>query len=183
MIESGFIEIEGQVLPPDCIEPLPEVSGSTSTCAMVRLQGRRLFMKRLRPALAGHPRYVALMRKEYETGIQLHHANLVQYVSMGEDGEGTYLLTEFVDGETLAQRMADDTRPHIHIQKVFTQLLDCLGYLHSHQVVHLDLKPDNILLTRIGETIKLIDLGFCYTDSYDLTMGRNAVYSAPFYAK
>lgn len=179
MIESGFIELEGQALPPDCIEPLPEVSGSTSTCAMVRLQGRRLFLKRLRPELAGHPRYVALMQKEFETGSQLQHPNLVQYVTMGEDIEGPYLLTEYIDGETLTQRMADKSRPQVNIQKAFTQLLQCLGYLHSHQVVHLDLKPDNILLTRVGETIKLIDLGFCYTDSYDLTMGRNAVYSAP----
>lgn len=179
MIESGFIELEGQALPPDCIEPLPEVSGSTSTCAMVRLQGRRLFLKRLRPELAGHPRYVALMQKEFETGSQLQHPNLVQYVSMGEDIEGHYLITEYVDGETLAQRMADKSRPQVNILKVFAQLLQCLGYLHSRQVIHLDLKPDNILLTRVGDNVKLIDLGFCYTDSYDLTMGRNAVYSAP----
>lgn len=179
MIESGFIEIEGQNLPPDCIEPLPNVSGSTSTCAMVRLKGRRLFLKRLRPELAGHPRYVALMQKEFETGLQLRHPNLVHYISMGEDGEGSYLLTDYVDGETLAHRMTDTTHPPVNIQKTFTQLLQCLGYLHSRQVVHLDLKPDNILLTRVGDNLKLIDLGFCYTDSYDLTMGRNAVYSAP----
>lgn len=179
MIESGFIEVEGQALPPDCIEPLPEVSGSTSTCAMVRLQGRRLFLKRLRPELAGHPRYVALMQKEFETGSQLQHPNLVQYVTMDEDIEGPYLLTEYVDGETLAHRMADKSRPQVNIQKTFTQLLQCLGYLHSRQVIHLDLKPDNILLTRVGDNVKLIDLGFCYTDSFDLTMGRNAVYSAP----
>lgn len=179
MIESGFIEIEGQNLPPDCIEPLPNVSGSTSTCAMVRLQGRRLFLKRLRPELAGHPRYVALMQKEFETGLQLRHPNLAHYISMGEDGEGSYLLTDYVDGETLAHCMADATHTPINIQKTFTQLLHCLGYLHSRQVVHLDLKPDNIMLTHVGNNLKLIDLGFCYTDSYDLTMGRNAVYSAP----
>lgn len=45
--------------------------------------------------------------------------------------------------------------------------------------MHLDLKPDNIMLSRVGETVKLIDLGFCYSDGYDLSMGRNAVYSAP----
>lgn len=179
MIESGFIDIDGQAFPPESIEPLPTASGSTSTCAMVRLNGRRLFIKRLRPELASHPRYVSLMQKEFEIGSQLQHPNLTQYVSMGEDGEGTYLLTEYVDGETLAQRMADGSQPHIRIQKVFTQLLNCLNYLHSRQVIHLDLKPDNILLTRVGDNVKLIDLGFCYTDSYDLTMGCNAVYSAP----
>lgn len=48
MIESGFIDIDGQAFPPEVIEPLSEVSGSTCLCAMVRLQGRRLFLKRLR---------------------------------------------------------------------------------------------------------------------------------------
>lgn len=182
MIESGFIDIDGQAFPPEAIEPLPEVSGSTCLCAMVRLQGRRLFLKRLRPELAGHPRYVELMRKEYDIGHRLNHPNLAHYVSMGEDIDGPYLVTEYIDGETLGERIqgwGECPPPPLCILVLFRQLLQCLSYLHSHQVVHLDLKPDNILITRVGETVKLIDLGFCYTDSYDLSMGRNAVFSAP----
>lgn len=182
MVESGFLDIDGQSFPPEAIEPLPAVSGSTSICAMVRLNGKRLFMKRLRPEFVGHPRYVALMRKEYETGTTLSHPNLVQYVSWGEDIEGPYLLTDYIDGVTLADQIerwktAPPTAPQVC--SIFTQLLQSLGYLHSHQVIHLDLKPDNIMLTRVGNVVKLIDLGFCYTDGYDLSMGRNAVFSAP----
>lgn len=105
MVESGFIDINGQSFPPEAIEPLPDVSGSTCVCSIVRIDGRRLFMKRLRPELAGHPRYVALMRKEYEIGSALSHPNLVQYISMNEDADGPYLLTAYVDGDTLGERI------------------------------------------------------------------------------
>lgn len=116
MIESGFIDIDGQAFPPEAIEPLPEVSGSTCQCAMVRMQGRRLFLKRLRPELAGHPRYVELMRKEYDIGHRLNHPNLAHYISMGEDIDGPYLVTEFIDGETLGERIREwrGYPPHSH---------------------------------------------------------------------
>lgn len=182
MVESGFIEINGQLLPPEAIKPLSEVSGTTSVCSIVRIDGRRLFMKRLRPELAGHSRYVALMRKEYEIGSMLSHPNLVQYISMNEDVDGPYLLTAYVDGETLAMQIRKWRTvlpPPVRVFGIFFQILDCLSYLHCHQVVHLDLKPDNIMLSRVGDVVKLIDLGFCYSDGYDLSMGRNAVYSAP----
>ena len=58
-------------------------------------------------------------------------------------------------------------------------MLDALGYLHSHQVLHLDLKPDNILLTRIDDDVKLIDFGYCYTDSFPDTPGYTSEFAAP----
>ena len=57
--------------------------------------------------------------------------------------------------------------------------MSILGYLHSHQVLHLDLKPDNILLTHINDDVKLIDLGFCYTDTFADTRGHTNAFAAP----
>ena len=54
-----------------------------------------------------------------------------------------------------------------------------MQYLHSHQVLHLDLKPDNILLTHINDDVKLIDLGFCYTDAFVDTQGHTNAFAAP----
>ena len=54
-----------------------------------------------------------------------------------------------------------------------------VGYLHSHQVLHLDLKPDNILLTHINNDVKLIDLGFCRTDAFVDTQGYTSGFAAP----
>ena len=58
-------------------------------------------------------------------------------------------------------------------------MLSALQYLHNHQVLHLDLKPDNILLTHINDDVKLIDLGFCYTDTFADTQGHTNAFAAP----
>ena len=182
LIVSGFIQINNDLISADDLEPLSERSGSTCLCYLVRYQGKRYFMKRLRREYADNPRYLELFRKEFETGQRLTHEHLVKYVSMGEDVDGCYIVMEYIDGETLGDRMMKNpsyfSNPK-HVRRFFSQLLECLGYLHHHQVLHLDLKPDNIMLTRISDDVKLIDLGFCYCDSYDSSMGRNGVYSAP----
>lgn len=182
LIVSGFIQINNVTIPADDIVPLPERCGSTCLCYLVRHQGKRYLMKRLRPEYAANPRYQELLRKEFETGQRFPHAHLVEYVSMGEDIDGCYIIMEYVDGETLGERMRRNpayfAKPD-HVERLFSQLLECLSNLHHHQVLHLDLKPDNIMLTRISNDVKLIDLGFCYSDSYDMSMGRNGIYSAP----
>lgn len=158
-------------------ELLP-ASGTTCDCYRVKLYGKFHFMKRLKPAFRTDPRYVAALQKEFETGYRLEHAHLVRYVSRGED----YLLTEYVDGETLrdfSPNHPDYFKSKKNTDRLLSQLLDVVGYLHQHQIVHLDLKPENILITRIGHELKLADLGFCYTDTYSDTMGRTDCYAAP----
>lgn len=182
MILSGFIEAEQELVSSSELEPLRELEGSTSLLFRLRSGGRRLLLKQLRPELAGNPRLVEAFQKEFSTGQSLHHPNLVEYKEIHESSDGVYILMEYVDGETLGQRMQQHPAYFAdpkNLYKFFSQLLSCLQCLHQHQVLHLDIKPDNILLTRVSDDVKLIDLGFCYTDSYDQTMGRNDLYSAP----
>lgn len=158
-------------------ELLP-VSGSTCDCYRVRYYGKLHFLKQLKSELRTDPRYVSALHKEFETGFRLDHPHLVRYVEKGDD----YLLTEYVDGETLKQfteSHPDFFKNRKNINQFLTQLLDVVGYLHQHQIVHLDLKPDNILITRIGQNVKLTDLGFCYSDVFTDTMGRTDQYAAP----
>ena len=158
-------------------ELLP-VSGATCNCYRVKLYGKLHFMKRLKPELSTDPRYVAALQKEFEIGFHLDHPHLVHYVAKGDD----YLLTEYVDGLTLGAFVKDNPDYFKSVQntnRFLTQLMEGVGYLHQHQVVHLDLKPSNILMTRIGQEVKLTDLGFCYTDGYTDTMGRTDKYAAP----
>jgi Serine/threonine protein kinase len=158
-------------------ELLP-VSGSTCDCYRVRYYGKLHFLKQLKSELRTDPRYVSALHKEFETGFRLDHPHLVRYVEKGDD----YLLTEYVDGETLKQFTVshpDFFKNRKNINQFLTQLLDVVGYLHQHQIVHLDLKPDNILITRIGQKVKLTDLGFCYSDVFTDTMGRTDQYAAP----
>ena len=161
----------------DAIEQV-ESQGATCDTFRVKLYGKLHFLKRLKAEYAGDIRYREALRKEFETGYQLEHPNLVRYLSLDKNG----ILMEYVDGETLSQRLAknpDYFNEQKHTDKFVRQLLGVLGYLHSHQVLHLDLKPDNILLTHINNDVKLIDLGFCRTDAFVDTQGYTSGFAAP----
>lgn len=161
----------------ESMEPL-DTQGATCDTFRVKLYGKLHFLKRLKPELANDIRYQEAFRKEFETGYRLEHPNLVRYISMSDDG----ILMEYIDGETLTQYLANNPdyfKDRKNTDKFLRQLLDSVGYLHSHQVLHLDLKPDNILLTHINNDVKLIDLGCCYTDTFSDTQGRTNRYAAP----
>lgn len=157
-------------------------NGATCDTYCVRLYGKRHFLKRLKPDLASDPRYVEAFKKEFLTGYNLNHPNLVRYVQQGSDSLGPYMLLDYVEGETLTEKLNNSPLYFANKEtrsKFLRQLLSCLSYLHSNQVVHLDLKPDNIMITRVGNDVKLLDLGFCYTDGYNNTMGMSANFAAP----
>ena len=160
----------------ESMEPV-DSNGATCDTFRVKLYGKLHFLKRLKPAFANDIRYQEAFQKEFETGYRLEHPNLVRYVSLSDEG----ILMEYVDGETLKQRI--DSHPEYfnkkNSEKLLRQLLDAVDYLHKHQVLHLDLKPDNIMLTRIGNDVKLVDLGFCYTDTFVDTQGRTDRFAAP----
>ena len=153
-------------------------SGATSDCYRVRLYGRLHFLKRLKEELRTDPRYVTAMQKEFEVGYNLDHPHIIKYISKGDD----YILMEYVDGEPLSDFMKshpDLFANKVYVNRLLGQLLAAVDCLHQHGIVHLDLKPQNILITRIGHNVKLADLGFCYTDAYPNTMGRTERYAAP----
>lgn len=174
MDSSQFTDSQSQF---ESLEPLG-TQGATCDTFRVKLYGKLHFLKRLKPEFASDIRYQEAFRKEFETGYRLEHPNLVRYVSLTDDG----LLMEYINGETLTQHLAnhpDYFKNKKNKDKFLRQLLDVVGYLHSHQVLHLDLKPDNILLTRINNDVKLIDLGCCYTDTFTDTQGRTNRFAAP----
>ena len=161
----------------ESLEPL-DTQGATCDTFCVKLYGKLHFLKRLKPEFANNIRYQEAFRKEFETGYRLEHPNLVRYISQTDDG----ILMEYIDGETLTQYIAnhpDYFKDKNHTDKFLRQLLDVVDYLHSHQVLHLDLKPDNILLTLINNDVKLVDLGCCYTDTFTDTQGRTNRFAAP----
>lgn len=155
-----------------------ETQGATCDTYRVKLYGKLHFLKRLKPEFAGDIRYQEALRKEFEIGYRLEHPSLARYISLDADS----ILMEYVDGETLSQRLAknpDYFKKPKNTDKFVRQLLDVLGYLHRHQVLHLDLKPDNILLTSINDDVKLVDFGFCYSDTFADTQGHTDVFAAP----
>ena len=127
--------------------------------------GRRFVLKGLTSETASLTDYRLQQEQEFQLGIQLVHPNIAATYSLEEiDGVGRCIVQEWIDGLTLGEWLR--TKPSKAARKrVFSQLMDALEYIHSLQLVHHDLKPDNILITRNGANVKLIDFGLSATDA------------------
>ena len=127
--------------------------------------GRRFVLKALAPEIASLTDYRLQQEQEFRLGIQLVHPNIAATYSLEEiDGVGRCIVQEWIDGQTLAEWF--QTSPSKASQeRILNQLLDAIEYLHSLQLVHHDLKADNILITRHGTNAKLIDFGLSATDA------------------
>lgn len=164
------------------IEPIKS-NGATSDTYKVLIYGKWHFLKRPKKIYADNPLYLAAFQKEFEIGYTLDHPNIVRYIIKGEDQNSLYILTDFIDGFTLADFIK--LNPNYfnvskHLDKFITQLLSALKYLHERQILHLDLKPDNILITGVNNDVKLVDFGFSYTDCFSsLAIGKTELFAAP----
>jgi len=127
--------------------------------------GRRFVLKTIAPEYADLTNYRLQQEQEFQLGIQLVHPNIAATYSLEDiEGVGRCIVQEWIDGVTLGEWL--QTMPSKSAQeRVFEQLLDALEYLHSLQLVHHDLKADNILITRNGSNVKLIDFGLSALDA------------------
>lgn len=167
--------LEGSFIPLPC-------SGATSLAFILYRNGESVFVKRLRPELVVNTHYHQLFYKEYTLGSQLDCPYIVHYKDFHDEPSDCYLVMEYVNGRLLKDVLADDETwfdSHDNQLRFLRQFLHALDYLHSHQVVHLDLKPSNIMLTKVNNDVKILDLGYCYSDSFAHSMGRNASFAAP----
>lgn len=163
--------------------PLAGAEGGTCNVYTARLGGRKVFVKEIKPEYAGDSRMLAAFRKENEIGFRLEHPNLVKSIyAEGILSADRYIVQEFIDGDNLRRfikKNPDYFSKEENLEKFIREFADVLDYLHSNQVLHLDIKPENVLLTRIGHNLKLVDFGFCNHDSFDDTRGGTADYLAP----
>ena len=161
---------------------LLDTHGATSLSYLVRIDGKQYFMKQLRPEYTCELRYRSAFYKEYETGRHLDNRHVVRYESIGENTDGLYLLMEHINGVTLEKKITTDptwfTKKE-NVERFLLQLLEGLNALHAHNVAYLDLTPQNVMLTQVSNEVKIIDLGFCFTDGYGHTAGRTLGFAAP----
>ena len=127
--------------------------------------GRRFLLKALSPEETNLTDFRLQQEQEFQLGIQFVHPNIAATYSLEEvNGIGRCIVQEWIDGVTLGEWL--NTKPtKAARERVFGQILDALEYLHSLQLVHHDLKADNILITRNGSNAKLIDFGLSALDA------------------
>jgi serine/threonine protein kinase len=147
-------------------------------------QDRKVAIKVLADRLASNRAYVDRFLREARNGSRLDHPNIVHTVEAGKDEHSgkNYLVMEYVDGpsaRTLLDRQGQlPVRQAVHITLDIAHALD---YVHGHDFVHRDIKPDNILINAAG-VAKLADLGLakCIADASQLT-GAKQGFGTPYY--
>ena len=178
MQTSDFIDNNTDVKEKQLIDS----GSSTAITYKLSKDGRLYFMKQLRPEYASDPRYRSLFFKEYECGKAISHPYVVRYTDIGEDEEGLYIIMEYVNGTSLKEKLQHEPTyfaEEANLYKLVLQLLEALQILHRQNVVYMDLSPTNILLTKASNDVKLIDLGFCISDTNDRTGGCTEGFAAP----
>jgi Tol biopolymer transport system component/predicted Ser/Thr protein kinase len=97
------------------------------------------------------------LEREAKAISALSHPNICTLYDIGHDDGVDYLVMEYVDGETLAGRLARGPLPLDQVMRYGTEIAGALDVAHKKGIVHRDLKPENIMITRTGA--KLLDFG------------------------
>ena len=117
-------------------------------------------------------RFKSKFIKEAQTVFQLKHDNIVRIYDIFEENGTAYYVMEYIDNGSLSDVIKKEGRmDEARVLKYTHQIALALGYIHDHNVLHLDVKPANILL-RKDDTVVLIDFGV--SKRYDESGGQTS---------
>ena len=138
----------------------------------------------LKTPKSGNTAYLSILRREYGLSIGLDHLNIISAFTFEDiPSLGPCIVMKYVEGVNLDEYLS--SHPSTKSKKrILSQLLSAVGYLHRNGIVHNDLKPANIIISRGGsveDNLKLIDFGLSDDDAHYLlkTPGCTPDYASP----
>jgi eukaryotic-like serine/threonine-protein kinase len=135
--------------------------------------GRDVAVKVLPKHLSANPEVRTRFEREAKTVSALNHPHICTLFDVGREGEIDYLVMELIDGETLAARIAKGPLPTPEVLRIGSEIADALDRAHRAGVVHRDLKPGNVMLTKSGA--KLMDFGLARVTGMTGEAGESGV--------
>ncbi|MEA2551172.1 MAG: eukaryotic-like serine/threonine-protein kinase, partial [Actinomycetota bacterium] len=120
---------------------------------------RTVAIKTLNAPYARDASFVERFRREAQAAARLSHPNIVATYDSGTDGDTQYIVMEFIEGRTLAEFLGSGkTLTSVHATEIAEKVCEALTAAHSQGVIHRDIKPGNIMVTRDG-SVKVMDFG------------------------
>jgi beta-lactam-binding protein with PASTA domain/tRNA A-37 threonylcarbamoyl transferase component Bud32 len=148
-----------------------------------QLLNRPVAMKALFPEYAREPSFVERFRREAQAAANLNHPNIVAIYDWGQE-DGTYFIVmEYVEGRSLRDLMrSEGPIDPSQAAEITAEIASALAFAHRNGVVHRDVKPGNVLLTRSG-TVKVTDFGIARAGASDgLTQTGSVMGTATYFS-
>ncbi|WP_054708440.1 Stk1 family PASTA domain-containing Ser/Thr kinase [Bacillus sp. JCM 19041] len=142
---------------------------------------RHVAVKVLQPQFSKDEQFIKRFRREAQAATSLANPNIVNIYDVGEEDNVYYIVMEYVRGRTLKQVIQEDGPLTIPVAlDYFKQILVGVGHAHAMQIVHRDIKPQNILISEDGEA-KVTDFGIARAMTSTTITHTNSVMGSVHY--
>jgi eukaryotic-like serine/threonine-protein kinase len=144
---------------------------------------RMVAIKVLPRKFAQNPQFIERFYQEGRAAAQLNHPNIVQAYDVGKSGEFHYFVMEFVDGRTVYDDIVKHKRcPEMEAIDIIIQVAEALQHAHERGLIHRDVKPKNIMITKEG-VAKLADMGLAraVSDKEMAEAEQGKAFGTPYY--
>jgi tetratricopeptide (TPR) repeat protein len=131
--------------------------------------GRTVALKLVRPEFAANPAAMARFRQELLLASTISHRNILRIHDLGDAGGIKFITMAYVEGQDLGRLLDSGRLPMERVLRFATQLCSALDAAHSENVVHRDLKPNNILIDSAGNLF-VMDFGLAKSIETEATM-------------
>jgi serine/threonine protein kinase len=164
---------------------LLELVGSGGMAVVYRaidtLLQRQVAVKVLREGYADDPAFLARFQREARSAANLDHPNIVTVYDVGHDGDRHYIVMEYVDGQDLKTLIRRKGRLGVdETLDIAIQVSGGVGHAHKAGIIHCDIKPQNVLITKDGRA-KVTDFGIARALSQSGITESDTVWGSPLY--
>jgi serine/threonine protein kinase len=142
--------------------------------------GRKVAIKFLPREVATDERAKQRLLREAKTAATLDHPNICAIYEVGQEGDNSFIVLQYVEGETLASRIKRHLPDLREALAIALQVADALNGAHARGIIHRDIKPENIMLTARNQ-VKVLDFGLAklMTDSSIIGADTASMLSVP----